>query len=113
MADDGTIAIVAVLWALFLLSFVLWCLSCCCFSLCCPAKVSRCFAYLTFLLVITAVLVTALLTHELNALANGTREAAELSFRGAKFIAGVAVAQHHPDPKPVYLHAPRMNNAHP
>lgn len=105
MSTEDTVVIVATLWAFFLLFFLLWCFSCCCFALCCPAKLSRCFACMAFVLAIVAVLVTALLTHRLDALANGTRQAAEFSFQGVKFIAGAV--EHKYNSKPTFLRIPR------
>ena len=109
MTTESTVAIIAVLWALFLVVLLAWCLSCCCFRLCCPAKLSHCLACLTVVLALVAILVTALLTHKLDALGAGTRRAVSLSFQGARFLAHAAVAEPETHSSARLLRLPRVN----
>ena len=92
MTDDFTaLYIIAVLWSVTL---VLWVASClvCCVCWCCPTRLRRALALCTGFFFVLSILVTALLTHRLQALLRGTELAVAKTIRVARVAAALAQA---------------------
>lgn len=84
MSDHSTLYLLATLWAVSILTCVLWCISFC--LCCCPAGVRRALSVCTAILVVLSTLATALLTHRLRTLFVGT----ETVVMGLVHVAGFA-----------------------